>query len=96
MKLESQEKFKIHIASLTELKLSRSRVFFAIFDYLTGFQAHIRQFEKVLLYAYGKNLRNDVFLGYRVIPGLLWVIFPIFQGNITFYLNSRFHVDCFS
>ena len=42
--------------------------------------------------AYGKNLRYDVFLGYRVIPGLFWG--HIFQGNITFYLNSRFHVDC--
>ena len=46
--------------------------------------------------AYGKNLRNDVFLGYRVIPGLFGGHISHFQGNITFYLNSRFHVDCFS
>ena len=88
MKLESQEEFKIHIASLIELKLSRSRVFFAIFDYLTGFQAHNRQFEKVLLYAYGKNLRNDVFLGYRVIPGLFGGHISHFSGQ--YYILSKF------
>ena len=88
MKLESQERFKIHIAALIGFKLSCSRFFFAIFDYLTGFQAHNRQFEKVLLYAYGKNLRNDVFLGYRVIPGHFGGHISHFSGQ--YYILSKF------